>query len=158
MEHLMKKMILSYELFKNQSYVDRLLKEGEIQGYKKILLSYETNINEQDLIFIIKNRIKKAEDELIILKAQEKIMNKMNKELEDNLSTLDITEIINENIMKYPLDVTERIKTNKCALKRPGKGGFNCNKPLIKGSKYCKEHLKKYDKITYTDLVGSEDD
>lgn len=159
----MKKMVLSYELHKNQTYVDRLLKEGELEGYKKIKSLYKGNILEEQkyLILILDGKIQIALEELQVLKAQEKIFNLMSKDLEDNLATLDIGTLIKENKSKYPSDITERIKTGKCALKRPGKGGFVCDKDIVKGSKYCKEHLKKYDKITYTDLVqydGNDND
>lgn len=161
MDKLLKRMILSYELHKNQAYVDRLLKEGEISGYQKILKIYNTALNngkiiEADLIVLLQSRISIAKEELIILKAQENIFNLMNENLEDNLGTLDIANLIKENISKYPADVTARIKMRLCALKRPGKGGFTCNKDIINGSKYCDEHLKKYDKITYTDLVPND--
>lgn len=163
MDNLVKRMVLSYELHKNQTYVDRLLKEGEIEGYKKIKILYKGNISKDKeyLIAILDGKIQIAQEELQILKAQENIFNLMSKDLEDNLSTLDIASLIKENKSKYPADITERIKTGKCALKRPGKGGFTCDKELVKGSKYCEEHLKKYDKITYTDLVspdGNEND
>ncbi len=149
-------MVLSYELHKNQTYVDRLLKEGEISGYKKILKLYDGKIDEnQEYLFpILKGKIVVAQEELLILKAQERIFNIMSKDLEDNLSTLDIDNLIKENKSKYPEDVTSRIKLGKCALKRPGKGGFTCDDDIITGSKYCKAHLEKYDKISFIDLVG----
>lgn len=158
MDNLVKKMVLSYELHKNQTYVDRLLKEGEIEGYKKIKILYKGNISKEQeyLLSILDSKIQIAQEELVILKAQENILNLMNKDLEDNLGTLDIASLIKENKSKYPIDITERIKTGKCALKRPGKGDFICDNPIVKGSKYCKEHNYKYNKITYTDLVNPD--
>jgi len=98
-EKLLRKMVLSYELHKNQAYVERLLKEGEIEGYKKILNIYKSAsiknkiIDEKDLIIILQGKIKIATDELFILKAQENIFNLMNKDLEDNLVSLDLATL-----------------------------------------------------------------
>ena len=146
-------MVLSYELHKNQTYVDRLLKEGEIQGYLKILNLYKGNISKDQeyLLSILESKIKIAQEGLIILKAQENILNLMNKDLEDTLGTMDIGNLIKENKAKYPVDIEERIKTGKCALKRPGKGGFVCDNEIVKGSKYCAEHNYKYNKIWMVD-------
>jgi len=146
-------MVLSYELHKNQTYVDRLLKEGEIQGYLKILNLYKGNISKDQeyLLSILESKIKIAQEGLIILKAQENILNLMNKDLEDTLGTMDIGNLIKENKAKYPVDIEERIKTGKCALKRPGKGGFVCDNEIVNGSKYCAEHNYKYNKIWMVD-------
>jgi hypothetical protein len=163
-EKLLKKMVLSYELFKNQTYVERLMKEGEVQGYKKIISIYNAAIeqgNEIDksLFIILQTKIQVAQEELQVLKAQENILNKMNQDLENNLSTMDISLIIEENIKnnKYPKDVQARIKAGFCALKRPGKGGFTCKQPIVNGTKYCKEHLEKYDKLAFVDLFTGKD-
>jgi len=160
-DNILKKMVLSYELHKNQTYVERLLKEGEINGYKKILHTYESSDDQESLkeIYTILNtRIRKAQEELVILKAQEEILNKMNSDLENNLISLDINSLLEKTKTKYSPDVQKRINKGLCGLKRPGKGGFVCENEVIQGSKYCKEHLKKYDKIRYTDLIDENDD
>jgi len=151
MDYVMKKMILSYELMKNQAYVDRLLKEGELKGYKKIKQLYLQGEVEDTIMVILSTKISLSSEELQMLKAKEDILNEMNSNLEELLSTMDITNLMKK--AKYPKDVQARISQNLCALKRPGKGGFNCDEELIKGSKYCRSHLEKFDKVRFTDLI-----
>lgn len=157
-DKLLKKMVISYNLYKKQAYVDRLMKEGELQGYNKILSVYNSNTVEEfqeeinALKVILKGRINQTKDQIKVLKAKEELMSKMDLDLEENLSSLDILNQLEENKDKYPKDVQVRVDNNLCALKRPGKGGFVCDKPVVKGSKYCKEHLEQFDKLLYADL------
>jgi len=155
-DYVFKKLILSYELMKNHAYTDRLIKEGEVKGYSNIRKSYISNNADEYLVALLETKILKAREELSILKAKEEILNEMNKNLEEILSTMDIQEILS-NKNKFPEDVKSRIETGKCALKRPGKGGFVCDNEVITGTKYCKEHLKKYEKLTYADLFPGDD-
>ena len=57
-----------------------------------------------------------------------------------------------------PKDVEIRLKTNKCALKRPGKVKFPCDGEIIKGEKYCKEHLKQFKPDKYYEIFEDSKD
>ena len=56
-EKLLKKQILAFDLHKNQSYVNRLLKEGEIKGYIKLQAFYKTVLEAR---YIQKEETKKS--------------------------------------------------------------------------------------------------
>jgi len=164
MDFVMKKMIMMYDLHKKQAYVDRLMKEGEIQGYEKILRLHSEHSDHSDhgdlaegtIINLLKLKITTAKDDLSILKAKENILDIMNEDLQNILMTMDIDGFLPR--AKYPVDVQDRLNAGLCALKRPGQGkaGFICDNAVIPGSKYCKEHLKKYDPITYADVYPDE--
>jgi len=189
-ENLIKKQILSFDLHKNQSYVDRLMKEGEIKGLLKLQKFYRNTIEAKYLIkqeklksfksieasmkkfdiekdgpkvakeiyFAYKQLlvvIHRLRDELCILKATEKIFADLDRDVENTLTSLDILSELKEvrEVKKYSPDVQIRVDNNLCALKRPGgKKKFVCNNEIVPGTKYCKEHLKKYEPIIYTDI------
>jgi hypothetical protein len=187
-DKLLKKQILAFELHKNQSYVDRLLKEGEIKGllklqsfYKSIIeakymqkqeklksfKSYEVSLKKYNIdtdgpkvakelykvYKYLENSISALRDELSILKATENIFSILDRDIEDSLTNLDILNNLKENKGKFSPDVQARVDAGLCGLKRPGgKKKFICDGKIIQGTKYCKEHLIKYDPVTYTDI------
>jgi hypothetical protein len=159
MNNFLKKQILAFELHKNQTYVDRLLKEGEIQGYKKILDVYSGLLDNEDIkksYNTIKKLLDKSIEELNYLKGSEYVFNKLNEDIENNLTSLDILEKIKFK-KEYSKDIQVRIDNGKCALKRPGgKKKFMCDDEVVKGTKYCKEHLKKYEPIKYTEIFPKD--
>jgi len=155
-DKILKKMVLSYDLHKKQAYVEKLRKEGEIQGYHKLLQFIEgDSIEVQKLKAKINSDLIQAKEELSVLKAEEKIFNKLDQDLERNLLTLDIAEELEQSKSVFPKDVTARIENSKCGLKRPGKG-FICEASVVLGEKYCERHLQQYDKVKYLELFGEE--
>ena len=187
-EKLLKRQIISFDLHKNQSYVDRLMKEGEIRGLIKLKNFYlniikAKYIQKQEKMKSFKNiedslkkfdilkhgekasidlykvykqidsSITNLRDELNILKATEFVFATLDKDIENSLTSLDILEQIKETKGKFSPDVKVRVDAGLCGLKRPGgKKKFSCNGKVVTGTKYCKEHLKKYDPISYTDI------
>ena len=183
---LMKKQVLLFDMRKKQSYVDRLMKEGELQGYTKLKEFYkkvleakylvkeekkksfkdvETSMNNFDIyLFGSKNeadlyeiyatlntKISSTSQDVVQLKARELVFADLDKDLMNSLNSLDILEELKTK--KIPKDVSARIKNGLCALKRPGgKQKFICDNEVLEGSKYCEEHLIKYDPILYTEL------
>jgi len=195
LDKVFEKLVLGYELQKNQSYVDRIMAEGELSVLVKLKKYYEIlmeskflakerksknfkddetslkkwDVNKQgkkitpetySLYKDLENEIIKAKEKICIKKSLEELFNKMNKNLEE---TLFSTDLLNDLIeakknKKYPVDVQLRIDSGKCALKRPGSAKkFSCDNEVVEGTKYCKEHLKKYDPITYTDIFPNEE-
>jgi len=152
METLLKKQVLAFELHKNQSYVDRLLKEGEIIGIKSILES----IKDDKIKELAESKLNKLNDELIELKAIEKVFLKLDQDIENSLNSMDILNELKEN-REHSKDVLARLNENKCCMKKPGILKFPCNNEIVKGSKYCLEHLQKYDKVLYTHLVSNNE-
>jgi len=181
-EILLKKQVLSFNKNKKQSYVNRLLKEGEIIGLNSILLKFkeiievkyiiENKLSElpKDFIFnksknkdliiaynLIKEKLNKAETELIQLKAIEDVINEINKDLENNLSSMDIKDKLSLYKNKFSNDVQARINSGLCGLKRPGGNKkFSCENPVISETKYCKKHLLKYNPILYSELFKED--
>jgi len=187
-EHLIKKQILSFNLHKNQSYVDRLMKEGEIKGLSKLKNYYknvieakylqkqeklksfkdkETSMKKFDIakegpkiakeIYSVYRQcdvsLSRLKEELCVLKALEKLFIQLDRDVEDALTSIDILDRLKENKGKYSPDVQARVDAGKCALKRPGgKKKFPCDNSIVPGTKYCKEHLKKYEPIMYADI------
>jgi hypothetical protein len=156
-DKILRKMVLSYDLIKKQSYVERLRKEGEIQGFHRLLQFIEGDSNEvQKLKARINSDLMKSREQLSILKAEEKIFSKLDKSLEKNLLSLDILNELEESHSKFPKEIQKRVDTGKCGLKRPGKG-FICEAKVIEGEKYCRRHLQQYNKVRYLELFGDED-
>jgi len=187
-DKLLEKQILAFDLHKNQSYVERLMKEGEIKGYTDLLHLYKSvmeakylqakeklksfkgienamkkfNIDTDGPKYskdihkfyrLLNSKIKTARNELNIMKATENIFNLLSNDVENSLTSLDILNTVKENKRKYSPDVQLRVDSGKCALKRPGgKKKFSCDCKVILGAKYCKEHLKQYSPLDYTDI------
>jgi len=143
-DKVLERMITQYELYRKQVEVERLVKEGELEGLKKV----ESMITSKEIISLIEE----IRLELIYIKAKEELIIRMNENLDENLITLDF----DMTPKKIPKDVEIRMNAGLCALKRPGKGGFVCKKPNIAGRKYCLEHLEKHNKIAYAEEMLNE--
>jgi hypothetical protein len=163
MDDFLKRQILAFDLHKKQTYVDRIMKEGEIIGLKRMIKLYqnlmENNPSDEFKVYhdILKNSLHTATDELYILKASENIFSTLDKDVQDSLTSLDILERVKIQKDEFSPDVQARIKTGKCALKRPGgKKKFSCDDNIIAGTKYCKTHLKKYEPIKYCELIPKD--
>lgn len=104
--------------------------------------------------------ITKEREELVVLQATERLMERMDSELENSLVELSMLEEARnraDNI--YPIDVKVRIDNNLCGLKRPGgKKPFPCDSQPVEGTKYCKEHLKKYEPLKYAEMFENSED
>jgi len=188
---LLKKQILAFDLRKKQTYLDRVMKEGEIKGYTSLIQLYKSVLeakylvqeekkksfksveasmkkfdlakfgkkSEKELYNIYSTLVSKeaqAKNELCILKGTEQVFNVLNKDLYYSLTSMDILERLKTK--EYPKDVELRINSGKCALKRPGgKQKFSCDNEIVEGTKYCKEHLMKYEPVLYTDIFPEEE-
>ena len=139
-DKVLERMIIQYELYKKQVIIERTMKEGELEGLLKLIQTNKIKGKK-----LIKNLLEDVKQELNYIKAKEDLLNRMNKNLDETLKTLDF----DMSPPKYPKDVQTRIDKGLCSLKRPGKGGFICNNTIIPDTKYCKEHLQQFDKITY---------
>lgn len=103
---------------------------------------------------LLDGQINKERDELVILKATERLMERMDSELENSLVELSMLEEVRSRATTvYPLDVKVRLDANLCGLKRPGgRKVFPCDEPPVEGTKYCKEHLKMHEPVLYSEL------
>jgi len=106
--NLLKKQILAFELHKNQSYVDRLMKEGEIKGLLKLKTFYQS---------VIKAKYMLKQEKLKSFKSYEVSLKKYNidvdgpkvaKELYDVYSQLENTLVTLGNDLNI-LRATEMI-------------------------------------------------
>lgn len=111
--------------------------------------------NEMYTIYtFLEGSINKERAELTILQASERLLERMDSELENALTEMSLAEEVrNRDATVYPLDIKVRVDNNLCGLKRPGgKKLFPCDGAIVAGTKYCQEHLKMYEPVKYSEI------
>jgi len=105
-----------------------------------------------------KSTLTKNKAELNHFMAVEKLFELLDNNLESSLSDLDLLSAMEKSREKPSKDIEVRMETGKCALKRPGRIKFPCEKDLVPGEKYCKEHLKQFHPDRYFDIFENLED